>query len=332
MDITDRVYGHTVVNDAVLIELMASAPLQRLKGINQAGAAQFSMAHKTVTRYEHSVGVMLLLRRLGATLEEQIAGLLHDVPHTAFSHVIDFVFPSKEHEFHEQFLETILLQSKIPGILEKYHFKVDTFLDATTFGLLERALPNLCADRIDYTLRDMSAFQERATHAQQFLPYFVAHNDEIMMDDMSVAKDFAYCYLQINADCWAHPKEVAITQLLAEAIKIALNTQVIAFNDLFSEDSVLYQKLKSSKTTEIIERLALIESPTSIIETTRDADYNFYCKTKSRFIDPKVLTIEGVQLVSELFPEFAQDQLSAVKKVEEGYYIKATYPASEQLV
>jgi HD superfamily phosphohydrolase len=34
---------------------------------------------------------MLLVRRLGASLEEQIAALLHDVSHTAFSHVIDSV-------------------------------------------------------------------------------------------------------------------------------------------------------------------------------------------------------------------------------------------------
>ena len=45
-----------------------------------------------ITRYEHSVGVMLLARRVGGGLREQVAALLHDVSHTAFSHVIDHVF------------------------------------------------------------------------------------------------------------------------------------------------------------------------------------------------------------------------------------------------
>ena len=38
---------------------------------------------------------MLLIKKLGGSVEEQIAGLLHDVSHTAFSHVIDYVFDNK---------------------------------------------------------------------------------------------------------------------------------------------------------------------------------------------------------------------------------------------
>jgi len=105
MQIHDRVYGEVQIDNPVLIELMHSAPLQRLKRINQAGVAQYVLPRKNITRYEHCVGVMILLKRLGASLEEQIAGLLHDVPHTAFSHVIDFVFASERHDYHENFLE-----------------------------------------------------------------------------------------------------------------------------------------------------------------------------------------------------------------------------------
>lgn len=42
--------------------------------------------------YDHSMGVFVILRARGAPLEEQIAGLLHDVSHTAFSHVGDWVY------------------------------------------------------------------------------------------------------------------------------------------------------------------------------------------------------------------------------------------------
>jgi hypothetical protein len=35
-----------------------------------------------VTRYEHSVGAMLAVRRLGGNLEAQASALLHDVAHT----------------------------------------------------------------------------------------------------------------------------------------------------------------------------------------------------------------------------------------------------------
>ena len=129
MIINDRVYGIVEINEPVLIELINSKPVQRLKGINQAGASQYAIKGKTVSRYEHSVGVMLLLKKLGASLEEQIAGLLHDIPHTAFSHTIDFVFPNKDHNFHERFHEKIIKESEIPEILERYGFVLERLLN-----------------------------------------------------------------------------------------------------------------------------------------------------------------------------------------------------------
>jgi len=76
MEIKDRVYGKIDINEPVLLTLLKSKPLIRLQGINQAGASQYAIPNKIVSRYEHSVGVMLLLKILGASTEEQIAGLL----------------------------------------------------------------------------------------------------------------------------------------------------------------------------------------------------------------------------------------------------------------
>ena len=120
MEIDDRVYGKIQVTEPVLLEIMQSQPVQRLKGIYQAGISIRAIPKLTVTRFEHSVGVMYLLQKLGASVEEQIAGLLHDVPHTAFSHVVDYVFRSKEHDFHEKFHEKIITESGVPIVLKKY--------------------------------------------------------------------------------------------------------------------------------------------------------------------------------------------------------------------
>ena len=75
MEINDCVYGKCEITEPVLVELIHSKPLQRLKGIMQSGARVYIFSNRDVTRYEHCVGVMLLLRKLGASIEEQIAGL-----------------------------------------------------------------------------------------------------------------------------------------------------------------------------------------------------------------------------------------------------------------
>src|SRR3954453_8759211 len=97
----DRVYGEVTIDDPRLLALIACPTFQRLGGIKQAGPSAFAFPFKTVTRLEHSLGVYLLLRQLGADRREQVAGLLHDISHTAFSHAVDFVFSSEEQNHHE---------------------------------------------------------------------------------------------------------------------------------------------------------------------------------------------------------------------------------------
>src|SRR3954454_25011950 len=109
----DRVYGEVTIDDPRLLALIACPTFQRLKGIRQAGPSAFAFPFKTVTRYEHSLGVYLLLRTLGADLREQVAGLLHDLSHTAFSHAVDFVFAPEEQNYHEQLKDQFLHRDDI---------------------------------------------------------------------------------------------------------------------------------------------------------------------------------------------------------------------------
>ena len=97
----DRVYGSVSIEDSKILHLISCATFERLKGVRQAGPSALAYQFKDVTRYEHSLGVFILLRRLRAPRREQIAGLLHDISHTAFSHAVDFVFTSSEQDHHE---------------------------------------------------------------------------------------------------------------------------------------------------------------------------------------------------------------------------------------
>ena len=117
MEISDVIYGHHHI-DGVLEELIKSAPVQRLKGIYQGGASFLVNQKWNVTRYEHCIGVMLLIKKLGGTIEEQIAGLLHDVSHTAFSHVVDVVFENQAEDYHENIFQQVIVHSEIPDILK----------------------------------------------------------------------------------------------------------------------------------------------------------------------------------------------------------------------
>jgi uncharacterized protein len=325
MQIHDRVYGLFEVNEPVLIELMNSQPLQRLKRINQAGAAQYAVANKTVTRFEHSIGVMLLLRQLGANVEEQIAGLLHDIPHTAFSHVIDFVFPSHNHEFHEHFMDGIIRGSDIPAILSTHRMDLDLFLDVHHFGLLERLIPDLCADRLDYSLRDMIVGypNDKPLHERvhQTVTALIVHDNEIVFNDAEAARNYTLDYLKIDEEKWSDPREVALFQILADALKIALDEKFLSEEDLFGDDETVMDKLKTMANPRIQNKLTMLNPRFEIRDDPHDFD--FHTRNKLRYVNPKVLQPDGSnKRVTDLFPEMEKRLANHKTLIERGNFVK----------
>ena len=129
MRVKDTIYGEFDITEPLLIELINSKPVQRLKGINQGGPINFYEPQMTVTRYEHSIGVMLLLRKLGASIQEQAAGLLHDVAHTAFSHVVDHVYKDNTHSYHDRQHKNVVEESEIPSILQQHAINIEQLME-----------------------------------------------------------------------------------------------------------------------------------------------------------------------------------------------------------
>jgi len=137
MNYLDRIYGNFELSEPVLIKLIQSNAMQRLQGILQHGITGMIGICSMSTRFEHSVGVMRLVQKMGGSLKEQIAALVHDVSHTAFSHVIDHVFKQADTQsFHEERKEWFFQQSDIPDILNQYGYQWQEFLDEDQFGIL----------------------------------------------------------------------------------------------------------------------------------------------------------------------------------------------------
>ncbi len=319
MKINDNVYGLERIQDKVLIELINSKPIQRLKGIKQAGITGHILKDRDYTRYDHSVGVMIFLRRKQASLEEQIAGLLHDVSHTAFSHVVDFVYKCKEHNYHELFYEKIIKSSEIPQILEKHGFNLTRLLNENNFHLLEREIPDLCADRIDYTLRDLNGFYTNGK-LDNFIRSLINKNNEFIFSDLETAKEFAFNFINLDEKIWANIREVAYFQIAADAIKIALENNILKEEDLFKEDNYVLDILKNSNNEKIKEKLSQLTPNLKVINSPKN--YDFYSKTKLRYVDPKFIEDGKIQRLSKVDSLFGQKLKEHKNLINNGYHIK----------
>lgn len=313
-----------MIDEPVIDELLQSAPLQRLKDVNQYGAAFYRFPHLTTTRFEHSVGVYYILRTLGASLIEQIAGLLHDAPHTAFSHVSDVVFGDASQTFHEKFHEKIIFESEIPQILKKHGLSVWKLFDKKAFRLAERDLPDLCADRIDYFFRDcVTDNQLSLEDAGKILRDMSVFDGDIVFQTQANAEQFAITYRSANEKLWAHPLQSALYYLLAHAMKLALEEGVITFNDLFTTDQEVYDKMKHSGRPDILKLLNDMEH----IEIVEDKEqYDFHFKSKIRVVDPFVLVRSGKheekERLSDCSPAVKQSNEEFVARMKKGYFVK----------
>src|SRR3989344_291322 len=103
--IKDAIYGFIHVNQ--LCKVFLDTPeFERLRRIKQLGLAHFVYPSATHTRFEHCLGVMHLAGKVADKLSEyvterekellQLAGLLHDVGHVAFSHLVDYTIEEEQ--------------------------------------------------------------------------------------------------------------------------------------------------------------------------------------------------------------------------------------------
>lgn len=301
---------------------MNSRPVQRLKGIYQGGASYFVNHRWNVTRYEHSAGVMLLIRKLGGSVEEQIAGLLHDVSHTAFSHVIDYVYDNEEEDFHELIYRNIIETSEIPGILEKYDLCYKTLLlDQTKWKLLEQPAPELCADRIDYTLRDLyqiGAISRREMN--EFLHQLIVAGGKICLRHLEWAEWFTTAYYKEVIDFFMDPLNVYGYDYLVRGLKAALHNNIISINDLLKSDKEVMTLLQASTDKEVLSYITHIHPNVQVVEDP--LNFHLHRKTKVRLIDPSVCSGSQTIRASRLSPKIQSMTLEAKRKAEAGTYVR----------
>ncbi|QNL47845.1 HD domain-containing protein [Olivibacter sp. SDN3] len=248
MIIYDTLYGEFEI--APVIEaLIASAPVQRLKKIHQGGAIFLIAPAINHSRYDHSIGVMYLVKHLGGNIEEQIAALLHDVSHTAFSHVVDYLFEREGEDYHEDLFRTVILESAIPDILLSHGYHVED-LFTKAYPLLEQPYPYLCADRVDYALRDSyMAGLMTIDEIRQFMRELTIRDGRITCENNVKLQWFRAKFRQLNEDYFRKPEYLYVNHHLADLLHHALYLEVIREEDLMGSDDELLALLNSHRLT-----------------------------------------------------------------------------------
>jgi hypothetical protein len=315
MKIVDKIYGKFNIEEPVLLALIDSEALQRLKDISQFGVPNDYLHEANgFSRYEHSLGVFCLLRKLKASQEEQLAGLLHDVSHLAFSHVVDYVFLENAGDETYQDLrhQEEILSPKISKILLNYGYEPKKISDLNSFTLLDREIPSLCADRIDYCLRELPIEESR-----KLSNCLTVVENKIVFNNKQSATQFANDFLNLQTKWWGSQHNYTCYLLFSHMLKIALEKRIIHESDLLKTESLIWKKIVKAKNKKIENILNILRSN----KFDRVSFTNEKSIKKFRYVDPEFLDGKTIKTLSKVDKDFAD--LVAKSKLEnaKGLYI-----------
>jgi HD superfamily phosphohydrolase len=321
----DSLHGRVEVHEPLLVQLLATPAVRRLAGVHQAGAVWLVAPERDVTRLQHSVGTLLLVRRLGGGVEEQAAALLHDAGHGAFSHVIDRVFDDAAETWHEREGIALLAASEVPGILARHGLDPDHVLAPHGWPLLDRPAPALCADRIDYALRDAVADGlVTVAQARTFLDDLVVlHGDVIAVRDAARAAWFAQRFADLVEHVFCDPLGIWADWILAGAIRRGLDLGALDAAALLATDAALLARLRAAADAEIDALLGQLVPGTRVALAAAGEAADVVVFPKPRTVDPAVLHDGGPPVpASSLVPEIAVRAAALRARVARGIAVR----------
>ncbi|MEM6346469.1 MAG: HD domain-containing protein [Bacteroidota bacterium] len=286
----DELYGEYTL-EGVIPELIQAELFQRLKSVHQGGGIFLVSPYIDHTRFEHSIGVMLLIKDLGGSIEAQIAGLIHDISHTAFSHLIDYVLELEEEDYHEKRYFELIKDSAISVLLQSHGFDIHTFEKLEAYPLLESPLPNLSADRIDYTLRDLFQINKVSlAEIQWFKNGLEVFEGRIAVKKREYAEWFQAKYEALSSDYFESPENKGVHLILKNLLKEALAKGQIVESDFWEDDYYLMEKLGGEeKLKQLIKEKGIAQHQT--------------IRMKARAVDPEIIFDQQVKRLSDLSTE-----------------------------
>jgi hypothetical protein len=323
----DIFYGPVDIEEPVLLELIESPAFQRLKSIHQYGVAYYTTHREEYSRYDHSLGVFTILRAKNCSLEEQIAGLLHDVSHTVFSHVGDLIFgrPYQDKDYQTSILQHYIEKSGLQNILKKYNISPNQILPVEdSYPALEQKLPNLCADRIDYNIQ--GAYHQNFISYEEALELFedlqFIRGNWVSTKPQLINKLVRFS-LFMTETCWGSPDDYVASSALADAILEALNLGYVSYDVIhFGIDDAVWNALIHCKNPFIQEKMQMVTQANVYYCLVDQSEADFIVKSKFRGIDPWILSDEKLVRLTSIDETIAKEYIKTKKTIEKGWAIK----------
>ncbi len=245
----DPVHNYIHVQHQVILDLINSKEVQRLRRIKQLGTSSFTFHGAEHSRFTHSLGVYEISRRIcdifsrnfsiekigpsGWDDRERLvtlcAALLHDIGHGPYSHTFEHIFQTN----HEAITVEIITspETEVYQILNR----VEEGFPEKVASVIQKTYPNpqvvqmissqIDADRMDYLLRDayFTGTEYGTFDLTRILRVIRPYQGGIAfsMNGMHAVEDYIVSRYQMYVQVYFHPvsreMEVVLEHLLHRA-------------------------------------------------------------------------------------------------------------------
>ena len=356
----DPIHGEITLNstdeiDNLLIDLIDSRKMQRLRWIRQLGTGWFTYHGAEASRFQHSIGTMHIARKMFEQIQPKIsatgdeiqeykllvlvAALLHDLGHGPFSHSCEEVLSVK----HEYFTHKIILDTRteVNQLLNKFTPKLPEKVSA----VLKKTYPvkflssivssQIDCDRFDYLLRD-SHFTGTNYGTFDLARVISSISLDNKNDCLTVyegkgtlaVEDYLYARYSMYLQVYLHKKCIAsdiMFKKLFQRVKLLLKSKKIAFLE-----QVMFNWLSKQEKMDTLDFLEIDDSMVwhHIKHWTKEKD-TVLRDLASRFVYRKLFKATKYES-SEEFESLEQEKLKYLKSKDMNpeYYIDTVTVAS----
>lgn len=248
-------YHHEI--PAFLQECAQTPIVLRLRGVGMNCGCEYTAFPRfsglePYSRYDHSMGVALIVWHFTADPAQAAAGLLHDVATPVFAHVIDFLRGDYlKQEATEKGTQALVEGSpELQAVLRKYGLSSSAVSDYHRYPIADNDLPKLSADRLEYTLGNSVnyGFCTRETAAAYYQNLTIGRDEEgrpkLAFQSAELAKQFAMTSIRCSR-VYVSDEDRYAMQMLSELVKEALARGVITERDLSTTEPELISRLLS---------------------------------------------------------------------------------------
>ena len=273
-------------------ELIQTPSLQRLKDIGMNCGVEYTnfaffQNIMPYSRYEHSIGVSLIVYHFTHDKKQTVAGLLHDIATPVFAHTIDFYHQDHLKQESTEFdtIKIIEQDQQLVSLLKEYDLTIEEVCNYHLYPLCDNDSPQLSADRLEYTLGNMYSYGFCTLKEIQNIFNDLKVNDlqnEIIFKHEEIAHFFTKKMLQCS-HIYVMDEDRYAMEYLSHLIKKAIEKNVVCESEFYLKEKEFIDLLKKDQE---IRKLWEKYQKLNKVEKGKNTDY-FCVKVfaKKRYID-----------------------------------------------